>query len=74
MTMILILQPSITSFATSHRKSSCDGIGGTIKREAAFKNQILIPEPFFLWTMKNMNGVAMVLPKMASLAMRKDMN
>ena len=35
-------------FATSHRKSPCDGIGGTIKREAAVTNQILTPEQLFL--------------------------
>ena len=43
-------------FATSHGKSPCDGIGGTIKREAAnsslrtvITNQILTPEQLFLW-------------------------
>ena len=43
-------------FATSHGKSPCDGIGGTIKREAAnsslrtvVTNQILTPEQLFLW-------------------------
>ena len=60
--MILILQWSITSlfFATSH------GIGGTIKRKAAYAslrvtvtNQILTPEQLFLWAKENINGVTM---------------
>ena len=53
-------------FATSHGKSSCDGIGGTIKREAAnaslraaVTNQILTPEQLFLWAKGNINGVTM---------------
>ena len=53
-------------FATSHGKSSCDGIGGTIKREAAnaslraaVTNQILTPEQLFLWAKENINGVTM---------------
>ena len=51
-------------FATSHGKSPCDGIGGTIKREAAnaslraaVTNQILTPEKLFLWAKENINGV-----------------
>ena len=53
-------------FATSHGKSPCDGIGGTIKREAAnaslraaVTNQILTPEQLFLWAKENINGVIM---------------
>ena len=53
-------------FATSHGKSPCDGIGGTIKREAAnaslraaVTNQILTPEQLFLWAKENINGVTM---------------
>lgn len=43
-------------FATSHRKSACDGIGGTVKRLAAWaslqavdKNHILTPSDLFSW-------------------------
>ena len=43
-------------FATSHGKSPCDVIGGTIKRQAtnrslraAVTNQILTLEQLFLW-------------------------
>ena len=53
-------------FATSHGKSPCDRIGGTIKREAAnsslrgvVTNQILTPEQLFLWAKGNVNDVAM---------------
>ena len=49
-------------FATSYGKSPCDGIGGTIKREAAnaslraaVTNQILTSEQFFLWAKENIN-------------------
>ena len=56
MNMILILKQSITSFATSPGKSPYDGIGRTIKREAANNsslratgtNQILTAEQLFL--------------------------
>ena len=51
-------------FATSHGKSPCDGIGGTIKREAAkaslraaITNQILTPQDLFTWVQKNIRGV-----------------
>ena len=53
-------------FAISHGKSSCDGIGGTIKREAAnarlkaaVTNQILTSEKLFLCAKENINGVTM---------------
>ena len=53
-------------FATSHGKSPYDGIGGTIKREAAnaslraaVTNQILTSEQLFLWAKENINGVTM---------------
>ena len=47
-------------FATSHGKSPCDGIGGTIKRKAAnaslratTTNQILSPYDLFAWAKVN---------------------
>ena len=53
-------------FATSHGKSRYDGIGRTIKREAAnaslrtaVTNQILKLELLFLWAKENINGVTM---------------
>ena len=53
-------------FATSCGKSLCDGIGGTIKREAtnaslraAVTTQILTSEQPFLWAKGNVNGVTM---------------
>ncbi|XP_065679132.1 uncharacterized protein LOC136093883 [Hydra vulgaris] len=56
-------------FATSHGKSPCDGIGGTIKREAAkaslraaITNQILTPQDLFTWAQKNIKGVNIFYP------------
>lgn len=53
-------------FATSHGKSPCDGIGRTIKREAAsasltvtLDNQILTPTELFTWANDNISGVKM---------------
>ena len=53
-------------FATSHGKSPCDGIGGTIKREAAnaslraaVDNQILTPIELYNWAEKNIHGIKM---------------
>ena len=51
-------------FATSNCKSSCDGIGGTIKRLAAnaslqrpIKEQILTPKQLFLYADSEIKGV-----------------
>ncbi|KAG1653475.1 hypothetical protein GQR58_025548 [Nymphon striatum] len=51
-------------FATSHGKSPCDGIGRTIKREAAnaslratVNNQILTPKDLYNWAITNIKGV-----------------
>ena len=51
-------------FATSHGKSACDGIGGTVKRlatnaslMATEKNQILMPLNLFDWTSKNICNI-----------------
>ena len=48
------------SFATSHGKSACDGIGGTVKRlatneslMATGKKHILTPLHLFDWASKN---------------------
>ena len=53
-------------FATSHGKSPCDGIGGTIKLEeakaslrATTTNHILPPYELFAWAKDNMKGVIM---------------
>lgn len=51
-------------FATSHGKSPCDGIGGTVKRlvaraslQATNCNQILTASNMFQWSHKNIKGV-----------------
>ena len=51
-------------FATSHGKSVCDGIGGTIKRLASRKSlqattdgHILTPEALFEWATMNVTGI-----------------
>ena len=51
-------------FATSHGKSPCDGIGGTVKRlvtraslQAPRQGQILDSETFFQWCRKNILGI-----------------
>jgi hypothetical protein len=51
-------------FATSHGKSPCDGIGGTVKRlvaraslQAATTDQILTPEQLFHWAVANIHGI-----------------
>ena len=53
-------------FATSHGKIPCDGIGGTIKREAAnaslratIDNQIITPEDLYCWGQNNIKGVTL---------------
>ena len=52
-------------FATSHRKSPCDGIGGTVKRlvaraslHAAIGNQILNAAQMFEWAVANISGIS----------------
>lgn len=51
-------------FATSHGKSPCDGIGGTVKRlvaraslQATTSNQILNPHQMFKWATANISGI-----------------
>jgi len=51
-------------FATSHGKSPCDGIGGTVKRvtaraslQATVDHQITTPHDMFLWAEKNIDGI-----------------
>ena len=55
-------------FATSHGKSPCDGIGGTVKRLAARvslqaprEGQILNPESFYQWCRSNISGIELHL-------------
>jgi len=52
-------------FATSHGKSPCDGIGGTVKRlvaraslHAAVGNQILNAAQMFEWAVSNISGIS----------------
>jgi len=52
-------------FATSHGKSPCDGIGGTVKRlvaraslQATSSNQILTPQELYTWASKNISGIS----------------
>ena len=54
----------MTFFATSHGKSPCDGIGGTVKRLAAraslqapVDNQFLTPIELFKWATTNINKI-----------------
>ena len=58
------IQAEWNSFATSHEKNACDGVGGTIKRLAAhasclrpFSNQILTPKQLFDFAEANVDGV-----------------
>jgi len=51
-------------FATSHKMSACDGIGGTVKREAAKKSlqtttsgHILTPIKLYSWATQNIVGI-----------------
>ncbi|CAN7998596.1 unnamed protein product [Ixodes hexagonus] len=51
-------------FATSHGKSACDGVGGTLKRLAAkaslqrpYQDQIMTPYQLFLWASNNIKGI-----------------
>jgi hypothetical protein len=51
-------------FATSHGKSPCDGIGGTVKRLTAraslqrpLNHQILTPQDMFEFAQINMHGI-----------------
>lgn len=51
-------------FATSHGKSACDGVGGTVKRLAAraslqrpYQGQILTPHQLFTWAENNIKGI-----------------
>ncbi|KAL1252668.1 hypothetical protein QQF64_017361 [Cirrhinus molitorella] len=54
-------------FATSHGKSPCDGIGGTVKREAAraslqatVDGHILTANDLFTWADKNILGIKFI--------------
>ncbi len=54
-------------FATSHGKSPCDGIGGTVKRLAAAyslkatsSDHILTPQDLFRWASDNISGIHFV--------------
>jgi len=55
----------VAFFATSHGKSPCDGIGGTVKRlvaraslQATTSNQILNPDQMFKWVTANISGIS----------------
>lgn len=54
-------------FATSHGKSPCDGVGGTVKRgaaraslQAATNRFLLTPDDLFNWCQKNITGIQFV--------------
>ena len=54
-------------FATSHGKSPCDGIGGTVKRlvaraslQAVSSGQILTPLDMFHWADRNISGIKFI--------------
>lgn len=67
------IQADWNFFATSHGKSACDGIGGTVKRLAGraslqrpFQDQIQTPEDLFSWARENIKGVRVIwVPKAA---------
>ena len=51
-------------FATSHGKSPCDGLGGTVKRlvaraslQAPLDGQIMTPKDMFEWCIENIPGI-----------------
>ena len=46
-------------FATSHGKNACDGVGGTVKREAAkaTTGHILTPKQLYEWGCQNIQNV-----------------
>ena len=65
-------------FATSHGKSSCDGIGGTVKRSVAkaslqrvFERQILTPEDMFEYCNENFSKIKKTTLLMKILKKRK---
>lgn len=54
-------------FATSHGKNSCDGIGGTTKREVTrasmqrpYNDQILTPEDMFKFCTEEITGITYI--------------
>ena len=58
------LQAEWHFFATSHGKSPCDGIGGTVKRlvaraslQACVDNHIQTAKQMFQWATENISGV-----------------
>lgn len=68
-------------FATSHGKSACDGIGGTVKRsvaraslQATTENQILTPQDLFAWVNTNIHGIHFIwVSKESVLAVNEDL-
>lgn len=54
-------------YATAHGKSTCDCIGGTVKRLAAraslqrsFDHQIMAPHELFTWAQDNIQGITVL--------------
>jgi hypothetical protein len=54
----------VAFFATSHGKSPCDGIGGTMKQlvarailQAATTDQILTSQQLYEWAVTNIHGI-----------------
>ncbi|MFZ2538857.1 MAG: hypothetical protein WAX04_08135, partial [Oscillospiraceae bacterium] len=54
-------------FATSHGKSPCDGVGGTIKRlvarailQATTSNFLLTPDNLYQWCLQHITGIQFI--------------
>lgn len=64
--------------ATSHGKSACDGVGGTVKRLAAraslqkpYDSQIITPLQLFEWAAHNIQGIIFTYCTSAEYEMEK---
>ena len=58
------IRSELNFFATSHGKSPCDGIGGTVKRlvrraslQAVTTGHILTPQDFYTWASENIKNI-----------------
>ena len=66
-------------FATSHGKSPCDGIGGTVKRlaarvslQAVNTNHILTAQQLFQWAEANIQGITFLFISKEDVELAKD--
>lgn len=68
-------------FATSHGKSPCDGLGGTVKRLAVkaslqkpYNDQIMTPRQLFVWAKENIRSINFeYIPKSAHVIENEEM-